>query len=137
MYPLILVGAATVAFLPLGTCLPVLCFLLPFANIIKLSPGQISLFTVFFAIYVLRIIFKTGKLNRMFLLTAFIFAGYCLAVSGPERIVTIVTMVCGFMMLRETTESDDYDYLHVLYAFCLGIIISSAIGALRDYLPII
>ena len=137
VYPLILVGAATVAFLPLGTCLPVLCFLLPFANIIKLSPGQISLFTVFFAIYVLRIIFKTGKLNRMFLLTAFIFAGYCLAVSGPERIVTIVTMVCGFMMLRETTESDDYDYLHVLYAFCLGIIISSAIGALRDYLPII
>ncbi len=137
VYPLILVGAAVVALLPLGTCLPVLCFLLPFANIIKISPGQISLFTVFFAIYVVRIIFKTGRLNRMFLFTAFIFAGYCLAISGPGKIVTIVTMVCGFAMLREATESDEYDYQHVLYAFCFGIIISSAIGAMRDYLPII
>lgn len=137
VYPLILVGAAVVALLPLGTCLPVLCFLLPFANIIKISPGQISIFTVFFAIYVLRIIFKTGRLNRMFLFTAFIFAGYCLAISGPGKIVTIVTMVCGFTMLREVTESDDYDYRHVLYAFCFGIIISSAIGAFRDYLPVI
>ncbi len=137
VYPLILVGAAAVALLPLGTCLPVLCFLLPFANIIKISPGQISLFTVFFAIYVLRIIFKTGKLNRMFLLTAFIFACYCLAVSGPDKIVIIITMVCGFAMLREATESDEYNYQHILYAFCLGIIFSSAIGAMRDYLPII
>lgn len=137
VYPLILVGAAVVALLPLGTCLPMLCFLLPFGNIIKTDPDQFSFFTVFFAIYVLRIIFKTGRLNRMFLLTAFIFAGYCLAVSGPDRIVTIVTMVCGFTMLREVTESDEYDYLHVLYAFCFGIIISSALGAFRDYLPII
>lgn len=137
VYPLILVGAAASALVPLSTCLPMLCFLLPFANIIKLSPEQVSLFTAFFAIYVLRIIFKTGRLNRMFLLTAFVFAGYCLAVSGPDRIVTIVTMVCGFTMLREATESDEYDYKHVLYAFCFGIIISSALGALRDYLPII
>ena len=137
VYPLILVGAVTVALLPLGTCLPILCFLLPFANIIKISPGQISLFTVFFAIYVLRIIFKTGRLNRMFLLTAFIFAGYCLAFSGPEKIIVIVTMVCGFTMLREATESDDYDYRHVLYAFCFGIIISSCLGMLREQLPII
>ena len=137
VYPLILVGAAVSALLPLSTCLPMLCFLLPFANIIKISPGQISLFTVFFAIYVVRIIFKTGRLNRMFLLTAFIFAGYCLAVSGVDRVVTIVTMVCGFAMLREVTESDEYDYQHILYAFCFGIIVSSAIGAFRDYLPII
>ncbi len=137
VYPLILVGAATVALLPLGTCLPVLCFLLPFANIIKISPGQISLFTVLFAIYVLRIIFKTGRLNRMFLFTAFIFAGYCLAFSGPEKIIVIITMVCGFTMLREVTESDEYDYQHVLYAFCFGIIISSCIGLMRDQLPII
>lgn len=137
LYPLILVGAAVVALLPLGTCLPVLCFLLPFGNIIKTDPEQFSFFTVFFAIYVLRIIFKTGRLNRMFLLTAFIFAGYCLAFSGPGQIITIVTMVCGFAMLREVTESDEYDYRHVLYAFCFGIIISSALGAFRDYLPII
>ena len=137
LYPLILVGGAVSALVPLGTCLPVLCFLLPFGNIIKTDPDQFSFFTVFFAIYVLRIIFKTGRLNRMFLLTAFIFAGYCLAVSGPDRIVTIVTMVCGFTMLREATESDEYDYKHVLYAFCFGIIISSTIGAFRDYLPII
>lgn len=137
VYPLILVGALASVFVPLSACLPMLCFLLPFANIIKLSPGQISLFTVFFAIYVLRIIFKTGRLNRMFLLTALLFAGYCLAFSGPEKIVVIITMVCGFTMLREATESDEYDYRHVLYAFCFGIIISSAIGAMRDYLPII
>lgn len=137
VYPLILVGALASVFVPLSACLPMLCFLLPFANIIKLSPGQISIFTIFFAIYVLRIIFKTGRLNRMFLLTALLFASYCLAVSGPDRIVTIVTMVCGFTMLREATESDEYDYRHVLYAFCFGIIISSAIGAMRDYLPII
>ncbi len=137
VYPLILAGAAAVALLPLGTCLPVLCFLLPFANIIKISQGQISLFTVFFAIYVLRIIFKTGRLNRMFLLTAFIFAGYCLVFSGPGKIAVIVTMVCGFAMLRESTESDEYDYQHVLYAFCFGIIVSSCIGLFRDQLPII
>ncbi|MBR3803063.1 MAG: hypothetical protein IKK37_06415 [Clostridia bacterium] len=137
VYPLILVGAAAVALLPLSTCLPVLCFLLPFANIIKISPGQISLFTALFAIYVLRIIFKTGRLNRMFLLTAFLFAGYCLAVSGPGKIVVIVTMVCGFAMLREVTESDAYNYQHVLYAFCFGIIISSCLGMLREQLPII
>lgn len=137
LYPLILVGAVVVALLPLGTCLPMLCFLLPFGNIIKTDPDQFSFFTVFFAIYVLRIIFKTGRLNRMFLLTAFIFAGYCLAVSGFGQIVTIVTMVCGFTMLREVTESDEYDYLHVLYAFCFGIIISSCIGLFREQLPII
>lgn len=137
LYPLILVGAAVVALIPLNTCLPFLCFLLPFGNIIKTDPDQFSFFTVFFAIYVVRIIFKTGRLNRMFLFTAFIFAGYCLAFSGFGQIVTIVTMVCGFTMLRETTESDEYDYRHVLYAFCFGIIISSALGAFRDYLPII
>lgn len=137
VYPLILVGAAVVALLPLGTCLPVLCFLLPFANIVKISQGQISLFTVFFAIYVLRIIFKTGRLNRMFLLTAFIFAGYCLFFSGPGKIAVIVTMVCGFAMLREVTESDEYNYQHVLYAFCFGIIVSSCIGLFREQLPII
>ena len=137
LYPLILVGAATTALIPLNTCLPFLCFLLPFGNIIKTDPEQFSFFTVFFAIYVVRIIFKTGRLNRMFLLTAFIFAGYCLAFSGPGQIITIVTMVCGFAMLREVTESDEYDYRYVLYAFCFGIITSSALGAFRDYLPII
>ena len=40
-------------------------------------------------------------------------------------------------MLREATESDDYDYRHVLYAFCFGIIISSCLGMLREQLPII
>lgn len=137
VYPLILSGAIAIAIIPINTCLPLLCFLLPFANIIKLNSGQISLFTVFFAIYVLRIIFKTGRLNRMFLLTAFIFAGYCLAFSGPGKIVVIITMVCGFAMLRETTESDDYKYHHVLYAFCFGIIISSGIALFREQLPII
>lgn len=137
LYPLIAVGAVVTALVPLNTCLPLLCFLLPFGNIIKIDPDQFSFFTVFFAIYVLRIIFKTGRLNRMFLLAAFIFAGYCLAFSGPGKIIVIITMVCGFTMLREATESDDYNYQHVLYAFCLGIIFSSAIGALRDYLPII
>ena len=40
-------------------------------------------------------------------------------------------------MLREACESDEYDYNHVLYAFCFGVIISSAIGAMRENLPII
>ncbi len=137
LYPLIAVGAVVTALVPLNTCLPLLCFLLPFGNIIKIDPDQFSFFTVFFAIYVLRIIFKTGRLNRMFLLAAFIFAGYCLAFSGPEKIIVIITMVCGFTMLREATESDDYDYRHVLYAFCFGIIISSCLGMLREQLPII
>ena len=137
LYPLIAVGAVVTALIPLNTCLPMLCFLLPFGNIIKTDPDQFSFFTVFFAIYVMRIIFKTGRLNRMFLLTAFIFAGYCLAFSGPEKIIVIITMVCGFTMLREATESDDYDYRHVLYAFCFGIIISSCLGMLREQLPII
>ncbi len=137
VYPLLLVLLAVFVFAPLKVCLPTLCFLMPFANIIKLQPGQISLFTVMFLIYVIRTLFKKNSLRRIFLISLLFFAAYSFVFSGIEKIITIATMVCGFAMLHDACRSDEYDYKEVLYAFCAGIIISAVLGLMKDYFPII
>lgn len=137
VYPLVLIELAAVALCPLSVCMPLLCFLLPFANIIKFQPGQISLFTIFFLVYVVRIVFKTGTLKRQFLIAALFFGGYCLVFSGIGKIVVIVTMICGFAMVHEVCESDEYDYESVLYAFCAGLLMASILALLKDNLPLI
>ncbi len=137
VYPLLLVSLAVFAIAPFKICLPTLCFLLPFANIIKFQPGQISLFTVMFLVYVVRTLLKKDALKRVFLISLLFFAGYAFVFSGTERIITIATMVCGFAMLHDACKSEEYDYKEVLYAFCLGIIISSVLGLLKEQLPIV
>ncbi len=137
LYPLLLVSLAVFSFAPFKVCLPVLCFLLPFANIIKIQPGQISFFTFFFLIYVVRTLLKKGALKRVFLISLLFFVGYSLVFSGIGKIIVILTMACGFAMIHDTCQSDEYDYYEVLYAFCFGIIISSSLGLLKDTLPII
>lgn len=137
VYPLVLVELAAVALCPLSVCMPLLCFLLPFANIIKFQPGQISLFTIFFLVYVVRIVFKTGTLKRQFLIAALFFGGYCLVFSGIGKIVVIVTMICGFAMVHEICESDEYDYESVLYAFCAGLLMASILALFKEQMPLI
>lgn len=137
IYPLLLISLAIFTFAPFKVCLPTLCFLLPFANIIKLQPGQISFFTVFFLIYVIRTLLKKDALRRVFLLSLLFFAGYAFVFSGTGKIITIATMVCGFAMLHDACKSDEYDYKEVLYAFCMGIIFSSILGLFKEQLPIV
>lgn len=137
LYPLLLVSVAVFVFAPFNICLPALCFLMPFAYIIKLQPGQISLFTVLFLIYVARTLLKKDALKRIFLISLLFFAAYAFIFSGINKVILIATMVCGFAMVHDACGSDDYDYYEVLYAFCFGIILSSTLGLFKEQLPII
>lgn len=137
LYPLVLVLIAIFAFVPLKSCLPLLCFLFPFATIIKTQPGQVSLFTVMFLIFVIRIVLKKGSLKRIFLVSLLFFVAYAFIISGTSKIILIATMACGFIMVHDVCQNDEYDYTEVFYAFCAGIILASVLGMLRDYLPII
>lgn len=137
LYPLILFSMAVFVFAPFRVCLPALCFLMPFAGIIKISPGQISFFTVMFLAFVIRIVFRKGSLRRIFLISILLFVGYSFIFSGTEKIITIGTMACGFIMLHDACRSEEYNYKEVLYAFCFGLIVSSVLGLFKEQLPII
>ena len=137
IYPFLIVAAIPFCIAPFRVCLPLLFFLLPSANIIKLQPGQISLFTVFFLIYSVRVLFKKGALTQKFLTCLVFFVAYSFIFSGFEKFITIATMACGFVMLHEICISDDYNFEEVLYAFCFGLIVASVLGLFRETLPIV
>lgn len=137
LYPLIALSLAIFAFCPLTICLPILFFLLPSANIIKVSPGQISIFTVFYAITVFRIIFKNGQMEKKLVACVVLFVMYSILFSGVSQIVTIVTMAFGFILLHDTSVSDGYDYSTILTSYALGIILASTLGVFKSQLPII
>ncbi len=137
LYPMILISTVAIVLCPFKVCLPFLFFLLPSANIIKIQAGQISLFTILFLIFVVRILLKNGRLDRLFLLGILMFGVYCLIFAGTEKIITIATMICGFVMLHDACDSNEYNYEDVLCAFCAGILLASVLGLLKDSFPII
>lgn len=137
LYPMILISMAALAICPFKVCLPYLFFLLPSANIIKIQAGQISLFTVLFLIFIVRVLLKNGRLDRIFLLGILTFGVYCFILAGTEKIITIATMICGFAMLHDACDSDEYSYEDVLCAFCAGILLASVLGLLKDSFPLL
>lgn len=137
IYPLFIFAVIVFIFAQFKTCLTLLFFLFPFANIIKLQPGQISLFTFLFVIFAVRVVLRKGALKRRFLFCVVLFAIYAFMFSGFGKFILIATMVCGFIMVHETCDSDDYDFKEVLFAFCFGLILSSTIGLFRESLPIV
>lgn len=79
-----------------------LCFLiglLPFANIFKLSPGSMSLFTVCEMIAVLFLVMRV-KIRFSWLISTLILAAYMLALSFDNlNILTIVKVIVGFILI--------------------------------------
>lgn len=137
IYPMIFISMIALVLCPFNVCLPYLFFLLPSANIIKIQAGQISLFTLLFLIFVVRVLLKNGRLDRIFLLGILFFGVYCLIFAGVEKIITIATMICGFAMLHDACDSDEYNYEDVLCAFCAGILLASVLGLLKDTFPLL
>lgn len=137
LYPLIALSLAIFAFCPRTICLPILFFLLPSANIIKVSPGQISIFTVFYAMVVFRIVFKNGQMEKKLVVCVALFVMYSILFSGVSQMVTIATMAFGFILLHDTSVSDGYDYSTILTSYALGIILASTLCVFRSQLPII
>lgn len=137
LYPLIMLSFFVFAFCPITICLPILFFLLPSANIIKISPGQISIFTVFYAFTVFRIIFKNGQMEKKLVVSVALFVMYAILFSGVSQMVTIATMAFGFILLHDISVSDGYDYSTILTSYALGIILASTLCVFKSQLPII
>lgn len=137
VFPLVFLLIIVFLKCPISVCVPLLFFLVPSGNLIKFESGQISLFTVAFFILAVRVLCKSGRMKRSFLLCAVFFVGYCLLFTGVEKIILIATMVCGFVIVNELCESDDYDFEEIIMFFCLGLILASVIGLFKDSLPIV
>ena len=135
MYPLAACLLAVFLIYPVGLCLPLLFFLMTSANIMKFSPGQISLYTVCYAVFVVRLLWQKKRLGREFAVCTLVFVIAAFVSSGFDQIITIVTMVFGLVMVNDSCRAGKYSYSAALYCFCAGICLSSLLGCFTEQLP--
>lgn len=116
-------------------CFLLLLFLLPFAPILKVNPGQMSFFTILFFIVVLRMVIAKKSFHTNVVLLLILFTIYCIAFSGLSKIATIITIIAGMIMLYylRTTQ---VNVTSVIIAFSSGIIGASVLVLVKDLFPI-
>lgn len=136
IYPAILFGTAVIFLCKKTRGFNFLLFLLSFASIYKIMPGQISFLSVLFAIYIIRIISEM-KVSRNFLWLLLLFIIYTVVLSGISKIVIIATTVCGFLMINYLCKADCSEYHAAIRAFSMGIILASIIGMFSKSFPIL
>lgn len=136
IYPAVIYGIITILFCRKKLCLPFLLFLLPFSSVYKFAPRQISIFTVMFAIFILRIL-SSMKVSRNFLWLLISFTVYAAALSGISKIIYTATLICGFFMINYVCRSPDCDFKISVYTFTAGLITAAVLGLFRNSLPIL
>lgn len=136
IYPAIIVGLLLISLCKYKYCLPSLMFIIPFSSIYKFTPDQITFFTILFLIYIARILF-TRRLSGRMVVLVIIFFLYCVLFSGLSEIVTILTMIFGFLMINEVCKSKNIDFYTSIYSFSFGLIGASLLALMVDYLPIL
>lgn len=127
IFPAIAVGLAAMIFFRQKEAFILLLYLLPFSVIYKISPNQISIFTILYLIYIARILFKK-TFSKKFIFAIMAFLGYNLVFSGLSSIVTIMTMTFGFVMINNTCKSETPDFLIHIYALSFGMVLAAALG---------
>ena len=117
-------------------CIPILFFLMPFSPILKYTPNDISVFTILFFAFIVKMILAKKKVDSRILLCVMAFLVYSLLFSGFSQWTVIITMCAGMMFLHYL-RFEEFSATHAVLAFSAGIILSSLLGLLKSYLPII
>ncbi len=117
-------------------CIPILFFLLPFSSILKYTPDGISVFTVLFFVVIAKMMLARKKVDSRILLCVMALLAYLILFSGLSRWAAIVTMCAGILFLYYL-RMDEFSATHTVSAFSVGIILSSLLGMLKSYLPIV
>ena len=117
-------------------CIPMLLFLLPFSTITKHYADSYSMFTILTFLVVLKQVLSNFQLDNGFLKSLFLFICYNLFFSGTGQVATVVSLAAGMLMLYYTKE-EKIDLESAVIAFSLGICLSSLLGLLKSYLPIV
>lgn len=136
IYPALIFGVIYILSCERNKCFPFLLFVLPFSSIYKFEPAQISMFTLLYGLYVLRTL-PGRKFTHKFILLLIAFFVYSLAVSGFSQLTTIITMICGFLIINSVSGGDECDYKTAVYAYSAGIIAASVLAMFRYSLPIL
>lgn len=137
IYPAILCGIILILLNKIGTSYSLLLFLLPFSNIYKTSPGQISAVTVLFVILVVRLIHRKKRILKSLLLSLVILIIYSFFMSGASQIINIGTMMLGFLFISSSGCCEEIRFEEAIYAFSAGIIITSVLSLFKGSFPII
>lgn len=117
-----------------ASCFSFLLFLLPLSPILKSDVDGISIFTILFFLFILKLILVKKKLGVKFLIFLLLYVLYGLIFSGLSEIKTVITMACGMIMLYCLRTININIYVSIL-TFSFGIIYSSILALLRNVFP--
>lgn len=140
IYIISAIGLMAVLFLNLEDSYAFLLFMLPCAPILKISPEQISYFTLMFLLYNIKYMLLYVLRNKskiIMLIPLLLLFVYNLLFSGFSRIITNITMVVGLIMLMSINCNGNYKFKTALYCFCCGILLASIIALFKEKSAII
>lgn len=136
LYPAFIIGIIVVLFSSPDSSLCMLFFTLPLGPIFKLSPESFSFFTVLFMVYVVKLfVLRSINIRTFFLIL--LFGGYLLLFSGVEQLISIVTLLVGFLLVYFTLREKNIEFEKIIISYAFGLLEASVLGLMQDQLPIV
>lgn len=118
-----------------------LFFLMPFAQIFKLTATTMSLFTLIEMVFIVKQIIGKRKIHKKFIMGVFILCSFCLIsglISGNLGLFEIIKLFVNCAIIH--CFIDDYsssEYANYTKTYSMGLIISSILGTISALKPAI
>ena len=114
--------------------IPLLFGLMPFANIFKLSPTSMSLFTICEIVVVIIITIRNKKINSFLILSILLMIIYLMIFDKEINFTTIIKIIVGFLLINICVNKiGEVELKKIAILLAIGVIVSGLLSISKTY----